>query len=61
MQEGANHDAQKNPMMVLAGKNMQMKTGQCVASAGKAVGTLYADVLTALGVQHTYGAGLGLV
>jgi hypothetical protein len=61
MQEGANHDAQKNPMMVLAGKNLKMKTGQCVASAGKGVGTLYADVLSALGVQHSYGAGLGLV
>jgi hypothetical protein len=60
MQEGANHDAQKNPMMVLAGKAMGMATGQCVASAGKPVGSLYADVLTALGVQHTYGAGLGL-
>jgi hypothetical protein len=60
MQEGANHDAQKNPMMVLAGKAMGMATGQCVASAGKPVGSLYADILTALGVQHTYGAGLGL-
>jgi hypothetical protein len=60
MQEGANHDAQKNPMMVLAGKNMKMQTGVCVASAGKGVGTLYADVLTALGVPHGYGAGLGL-
>jgi hypothetical protein len=61
MQEGANHDGQKNPMMVLAGKNVGMNTGQCVASAGKPVGSLYADVLTALGVPHTYGAGLGLV
>ena len=61
MQEGANHDAQKNPMMVLAGKNLKMKTGQCAPTAGKGVGTLYADVLTALGVQHSYGAGLGLV
>jgi hypothetical protein len=61
MQEGANHDAQKNPMMVLAGKNIGLATGQCVASAGKGVGTLYADVLTALGVTHSYGAGLGLV
>jgi hypothetical protein len=61
MQEGANHNAQKNPMMVLAGKAMKMKTGQCVASDGKGVGTLYADVLTALKVPHTYGAGLGLV
>jgi hypothetical protein len=60
MQEGANHDAQKNPMMVLAGKAMGMNTGQCVGSAGKPVGTLYADILTALGVQHSYGAGLGL-
>jgi hypothetical protein len=61
MQEGANHDAQRNPMMVVAGKGIPLSTGQCVASAGKPVATLYADVLTALGVQHTYGAGLGLV
>jgi hypothetical protein len=61
MQEGANHNAQKNPMMVLAGKSLKMKTGQCVASDGKGVGTLYSDVLTALKVPHTYGAGLGLV
>jgi hypothetical protein len=61
MQEGANHDAQKNPFMVVAGKNIPLATGQCVASAGKGVGTLFADVLTALGVQHSYGAGLGLV
>jgi hypothetical protein len=61
MQEGANHDAQKNPMMVLAGKNMRLNTGQCVASAGKPVGSLYADVLTALGVQHSYTGSLGLV
>jgi hypothetical protein len=60
MQEGANHDAQKNPMMVLAGKNTGLKGGQCVDSAGKPVGALYADVLTALGVMHPYGAGLGL-
>jgi hypothetical protein len=60
MQEGANHDAQKNPMMVLAGKNTGLATGQCVASAGKGVGTLYADLLNALGVPHTYGAGLGI-
>jgi hypothetical protein len=61
MQEGANHDAQKNPMMVVAGKSLNMATGQAVNSAGKPVSSLYADVLTALGVQHTYGAGLGLV
>jgi hypothetical protein len=61
MQEGANHDAQKNPMMVVAGKATGLQTGQCVGSAGKGVGMLYADVLTALGVPHTYGAGLGLV
>jgi hypothetical protein len=61
MQEGANHDAQKNPFMVLAGKGIGLKTGQCVASAGKGIGTLFADVLSALGVQHSYGAGLGLV
>ena len=61
MQEGGNHDAQKNPMMVVAGKNLRMNTGQCVASGGKPVSQLYADVLSALGVQHTYGAGLGLV
>jgi Protein of unknown function (DUF1552) len=60
MQEGANHDAQKNPMMVLAGKNLGLATGQCVASAGKGVGTLYADVLSALGVPHTYGVGIGI-
>ena len=47
-------------MMVVAGKNIGLATGQCVASAGKGVGTLYADVLTALGVTHSYGAGLGL-
>jgi hypothetical protein len=61
MQDGANHDAQKNPLMVAAGKLTGLGTGHCVASAGKGVGTLYADVLTALGVEHTYGAGLGLV
>jgi Protein of unknown function (DUF1552) len=61
MQEGANHDAQKNPMMVVAGKNCRLNTGQCVASAGKGVGLLYADVLSALGVQHTYQGSLGLV
>jgi hypothetical protein len=60
MQEGANHDAQKNPMMVLAGKNTGLKTGQCVASAGKPVSDLYHDVLTALGVTHPYTGGLGL-
>jgi hypothetical protein len=60
MQEGANHDAQKAPMMVLAGKNMGLATGQCVASAGKGIGTLYADLLNALGVPHTYGAGIGI-
>jgi hypothetical protein len=60
MQEGANHDAQKNPMMVLAGKNLGLATGQCVASAGKGVGMLYADLLSALGVPHTYGAGIGI-
>jgi hypothetical protein len=60
MQEGANHDAQKNPFMVAAGKNMGLKTGQCFASAGKPVGALFADVLDVLGVQHTYGAGLGI-
>jgi Protein of unknown function (DUF1552) len=62
MQEGANHDAQKNPMMVIAGKNIGLATGQCVASAGKGVGMLYSDVLTALGVQnHGYGAGIGIL
>ncbi len=61
MQEGANHDAQKNPMMVLAGKNMRLATGQCVASGGKPVASLYADVLAALGVQHSYTGSLGLV
>jgi hypothetical protein len=60
MQDGANHDGQKNPLMVAAGKATGLTTGQCVASAGKGVGMLYADVLTALGVPHTYGAGLGL-
>jgi len=60
MQEGANHDAQKNPMMVLAGKNTGLKTGQCVASAGKPVSDLYHDVLTAMGVMHPYTGGLGL-
>jgi hypothetical protein len=47
--------------MVAAGKATGLTTGQCVNSAGKNVGMLYADVLTALGVTHTYGAGLGLV
>ncbi len=61
MQEGANHNAQKNPMMVFAGKALKMKTGQCAPTDGKGVGQLYADVLTALKVQHSYGAGLGLV
>jgi hypothetical protein len=60
MQEGANHDAQKNPMMVLAGKSTGFTTGQCVASAGKPVASLYADVLTALAVPHTYTGTLGL-
>jgi hypothetical protein len=60
MQEGANHDAQKNPMMVLAGKNTGLKTGLCVDSGGKSVGSLYADVLNALGVMHPYTGGLGL-
>jgi hypothetical protein len=60
MQEGANHDAQKNPFMVLAGKNCGLKTGQCVNSAGKPVSALFNDVLTALGVMHTYSGGLGL-
>jgi hypothetical protein len=59
MQEGANHDAQKNPMMVLAGKNSGLKTGQCTGG-GKAVGDLYHDVLAALGVMHPYTGGLGL-
>jgi hypothetical protein len=60
MQEGANHDAQKNPFMVATGKNTGLKTGQCVGSAGKPIGTLFADVLNALGVPHQYGAGLGI-
>jgi hypothetical protein len=60
MQEGANHDAQKNPFMVAGGKFSRLATGQGVDSAGKPIGALYADVLSALGVQHTYGAGLGL-
>jgi hypothetical protein len=61
MQEGANHDAQKNPFMVVAGKGIKLATGQCVGSAGKPVGNLYADVLTALGVQHDYSGTFGLV
>jgi hypothetical protein len=61
MQEGANHDAQKNPFMVLAGKNCGLKTGQCVASAGKPVSSLFADVLNALGVMHPYTGTVGLV
>jgi hypothetical protein len=61
MQEGANHDAQRNPWMLLAGKNMRMATGQCIASDGKPVSAAMADICTAFGVAHPYGAGLGLV
>jgi hypothetical protein len=62
MQEGANHDAQRNPMMVLTGKNGGLATGQCVASGGKSVALLYGDILKALGVeQNAYTGSLGLV
>ena len=46
--------------MVAGGKFSRLATGQGADSAGKPIGALYADVLSALGVPHTYGQGLGL-
>ena len=55
MQEGANHDAQKNPWMIATGKNGYFATGQCASSDGKPVGAVMSELCSALGVQGPYG------
>jgi hypothetical protein len=58
MQEGANHDAQKNPWMIATGKNGYFATGQCAASDGKPVGAVMSEICNALGVMGPYGQSM---
>ena len=59
MQDGANHDENKIPWVVAAGKNMGFNTGQCPASTGKPLNGVMTDICASMGVMSPFGASWG--
>jgi len=57
MHEGADHGSQRIPWLLAAGKNMGLKTGQCIG--GNNTTAALSDICSAMGVpMNPFGAGI---
>jgi hypothetical protein len=59
MEEGANHNSNAIPWMLVGKGWGKLNTGTCVSGSGSKVSAVMAGIADAIGVKHPYGAALG--